>query len=265
MKKIILHISFLFLSILSFGQTQLLKDFDFEKGGYYLLGTFSESDRNSLQDSLGEFYTDNISILNQFKEEWTFTEPGKKYACGYHYSVYLCRNGIALKQISINLNCNEIVTDEGYFYFDSQKLRMFYGKLITPIEQRKSFIEISKARNYRTEILKDSNLIMTPVPNWTTHEGTFQFEYICKEGSKDCNYENSEKTLLNIQKIIHDQYPNEKFDLDDRGGSSMTMIVEVSCNKTLSDKFELFKRDTESYFGKFTPYHLGIRTYWKKK
>lgn len=40
--------------------------------------------------ALGEFYTDNISILNQFKKEWILNVPGKQYACGYNYTIYIC-------------------------------------------------------------------------------------------------------------------------------------------------------------------------------
>ena len=265
MKRLILQITFLLLVVTTFGQTQLLKAYDFDKGGYYLLGTFSESDENSLQDSLGEFYTDDISILNQFKKEWTFTEPGKKYACGYHYNIYICKDGLALESFSINLNCNEIVSDKGYFYFDSQKLRMFYGKLKKPIRKRKSFAEFKEARTYRDSILHNEKLIMSPTPNWAKYEGTFQFEYECEDGSKDCNYEYRERTLKKIEQEISKEYPNEKFEIYEMGDSLMTITVEVKCNKTLADKFALFKRDKESYFGKFKPYRLGLTTYWKTK
>ena len=91
--KIALSITFTFLSLAVLGQTKLLSDYDFEKGGYSILGTFAESDRNGLKDSIGEFYTDDISILNRFKKEWVFDKPGKKYSCGYHYTVYVCKNG----------------------------------------------------------------------------------------------------------------------------------------------------------------------------
>ncbi len=74
-----------FLSSLTFGQTQLLKKYNFDEGGYYLAGIRSESDPNSLADSLGEFYTADITLLNAMKKDWTFKKPSPQYACGYHY------------------------------------------------------------------------------------------------------------------------------------------------------------------------------------
>jgi hypothetical protein len=261
MKTILLHITFLLLTVSTFGQTQILKDYDFNKGGYYILGVFSESDKNSLRDSIGEFYTDSIPILNQFKKEWTFKKPSPKYACGYHYSVYICKDGLTLEEISINLNCNEIVSNNGYFYFDTKKLRMFYGKLKKPYRKSLDFTSLTEARDYRKKILTDSSLIMTPTPQWTKYEGTFQFDYECSKGSKDCEYDNKQKKLKEIEQEIIKAYPNENFELDEGGGSLTSIIVEVKCDKSLSDKFTLYKRDTNSYFGKWAPYRLSLTTY----
>lgn len=215
--KILQLAIFILLSNISFGQIQFFKDYDFKKGGYYLLGRSSESDRNELADSLGEWYTDDISVLNEFKEEWTFTEPGQRYACGYHYVVYLCKDGLALENFSINLNCNEIVGNKGYFYFDSSKLSKFKSKLKKPYRERKTFENINTARDYRMKILKDTNLIFTPTPSWIRFEGTFNFDYNCKEENKDC-LNNEKKVLMQLKTEIKSKYPQEDFELDERGG-----------------------------------------------
>lgn len=128
MKSLIIYFTLVFLPLACYSNTQLFKNYEFEDGGYYIISAFSESDKNGLCDLLGEFYTDSLPILNLFKEEWQFDKPGEKYAYGYHYSIYLCKNIICLKSIRINLSCNEIVSDEGYFYFNTDKLRMFTGK-----------------------------------------------------------------------------------------------------------------------------------------
>ena len=62
----------LFLLISAFGmigQTAVFKDYNFDDGGYSILGIYSESDRSSLQDSMREFYTDDITILKQFQKQ----------------------------------------------------------------------------------------------------------------------------------------------------------------------------------------------------
>ncbi|MFB9079052.1 hypothetical protein ACFFLS_09855 [Flavobacterium procerum] len=263
MKTILLQIAFLLLTVSSFAQTQLLKDYDFNKKGYYILGTFSESDENSLRDSIGEFYTDDIAVLNRFKKDWVFKKPGKKYACGYHYDILVCRQGEILESFLINLKCKEIVTDKDYFYFDSNLLRQFYGKLKKPYGENHSFTTIQEARQFRESILNDTTLIMAPRPIWAAYEGSFRFTYKCKEGTKDCLDEDG-KIFKSIEKEIKKKYPNEKFILRNVGGSWTTIELEITCNKSLSDNFYLYYRDKD-YFGEWKPFDLVLRTYWTKK
>lgn len=261
MKRIQL-ILLIFITNIAFGQTDFLGKYVFEEGGYYLLGTKSESDRNNLADSLGEWYTDDISTLNDFKSEWVFTEPGKKYACGYHYIVYLCKDGIALESFAINLNCNEIVGDKGYFYFETSKLEKFKNQLKKPIRNLKEFDNIDSARNYRNSILRDPNLIISPTPDWVRFEGSFDFDYDCNEEDKDC-LNNEENVLNKLREEIKSNYPQEDFELESRGGSSTEIYVKVKCNKSLEEKFKIYERNPE--YEKWEPYRLYLTTYWIKK
>lgn len=251
-------LSFHFLcSSVGFCQTQLLADYNFDKGGYYILGVFNESDRNGLRDSLGEFYTDSIPILNQFKQEWVFDKPGRKYACGYHYTVYVCKDGLPVEHFSINLNCNEIVSDDGYFYFDTQKLRMFMGKLKKPLVKYEKFDSIPQARARRTEILSEPKLIATFTPDWTKYEGEFNFTYTCPTGSNDC-LDNEDTLLQQLTREIQNAYPGEVFELEGAGGSNTELFVNVLCNKSLADKFRLYPLSWK----KWTPYKLYLTSYW---
>jgi hypothetical protein len=112
-----------------YAQMQVLKNYDFDKGGYSLIGMRSESDFNQLAHDLGNFYTDDIQVLNAIKKEWTFKKPGQMHSCGYHYYVYVCKNGLELESFSINLSCNILGADAGYFYFEERQLGRFKNKL----------------------------------------------------------------------------------------------------------------------------------------
>lgn len=261
MKIILFNILFFLTPFVSYEQVQVLKEHKFNEGGYYILGTFSQSDRNSLRDSLGEFYTADTTILNQLKSDWIFSIPGHKYACGYHYDVFICKNGIEIESFSINLNCNEIVTNDGYFYFDSDKLRKYFGRFDRPQKENKKFDDIIKARIYRDSILNVKKLIMTTAPSWTRFEGEFDFTYKCNNNT--C-LEKEDSLKIVIKNEIIRKYPNEAFELNDRGGSLKEIDLTISCNKSLSDKFDLFVRNKESYFGKWRPFDLSLKSYWIK-
>ena len=264
MRTIIFFQLLLLSTGISFAQkTQLLKDYDFDKGGYYLLGTFSESDRNGLRDTLGEFYTDDISVLNRFKKEWTFKKPSPFYACGYHYTISICKDGLEVERFAINLNCNMIATDKGYFYFDSQKLRMFVGKLKKAFERNDKFSSLTVARDMRTNILKREGLIMVETPDWAKYEG--EFDFICTF-PKD-----SERDRIDEEKILEEEikaaYPGETFALSVYMSSTSELWVNVKCNKTLADKFKLYPffkgEQWKAYDLPKEAYdHLRLRSYW---
>ncbi len=239
--------------------------YDFSKGGYYILGIkYMEGDRSRLADSIGEFYTNDIAILNEFKQTWVFRQPSPKYACGYHFKVRLCRNGKTLEDFNININCNEIVhnnsSGSGYYYFDNNKLRRFKGRMKQPSGVSKKFSTAQEARAYYKSIINDSLLILAPEEDWMTSEGMFAFDYKFKEGCKDCYLKDAEYLRLFKQKI-QQAYPGEPFTLAEYGGSMEEVTVQVVCNKSLYDKFTLYPIG----FYKWRAWDLGYYTYWKKK
>lgn len=260
--KYITTIALILIASASFGQTQLLEKYNFDEGGYYLIGTHSESDYNALAKDLGEFYTDDIEVLNAIKKEWTFKRPSPQYACGYHYEVTICKNGLELETLLINLNCNVIVSDDGYFYFEAKQLEMFKDCLKKPFRKQEKFVSLAEARNYRNTILKDTTLILTPTPDWTKYEGTFKFTYVCPAEDEGC-YENEKEILEKLTEEIAMNYPGEPFELSGRGGSNTQLFVEVKSNKSLADKFNLYKRNLE--YDKWESYNLFFYTFWTIK
>lgn len=260
-KKVLLPILFLLLIVSVYGQMTAFKNYNFNNGGYYIVGTFWGNQKNMLRDSLGEFYTKDIKILNLFKKNWVFKKPGHQYACGYHYNIYVCKQGQVLESFFVNLNCEEIVSEEGYFYFDPNKLRIFYGKLDKVYNKRQEFDSINEARKYRNKILKDTNLIMCETPEWTKFEGEFVFEKHFDSVSEQ-NIENEDKIIKSMDSEIRKKYPNEPFELSWTGGSLTEILVRIRCNKSLEEKFDFYFRD--KYLGKWEPYSLTLTTYWKR-
>jgi len=259
MKSTLLQITLLLLTVSTFGQTQLLKSYDFDQGGYYLLGLRSESDPNGLADSLREFYTDNVEVLNAIKKEWTFKKPSPQYACGYHYTILICKDGSEIERFSINLNCNEIATDMGYFYFETQQLRMFKDSFKKPFRKHEVFSSLTEARNYRIKINTQPSLIYTPTPIWTKYEGTFTFIYNCHKDTGDC-LNNEKEVLIQLKSEMANTYTEESFEITSSGGSSDYLFVNVKCNKSLADKWK--QSNGHVVFGNWKPYDFNFSTYW---
>ncbi len=249
-----------FLFVVPLQAAQPLERYDFDEGGYSLLGLRSEGGANLLADSIGEFYTDDVDLLNELKEEWTFSRPGAKFACGYHYVVFVCRDGRALESFDISLSCAMIVTPDGTFYFDPNKLGRFRDRLKDPSCRRTSFPTLSEAREYLDRVRGDKRLIYAPQPDWATYEGTFQFRYRCAKEEGDC-LKNEAALLKKLTEEIAEAYPDEPFELMGHGGSITDLFVQVSCNRSLRDKFKLYP-----FWGftpdKWEPYQPTLRTCW---
>ncbi|MCA6364323.1 MAG: hypothetical protein IM638_14895 [Bacteroidetes bacterium] len=147
-----------------------------------------------------------------------------------------------LKTIWINLNCNELVCDGRYFYFNSDKLRIFKGKLKKLKTVYEDFKTIEEARHKRKEILNHPKLICTPYKPWIDYEGEFWFTYTYPNPKTD--YLLGAKVFLDKLTVeLKNSYPNETFILDDMGGSLTEKFVHVYCNKSLSEKFSLYPRE----------------------
>lgn len=259
LSKYALIITFFSITTFVYAQKQLLKNVDFDKGGYCLLGITREGGPNKLTSSLGDFYTDNIELLNAIKKEWVFKKPSPMYACGYNYEVVICKNGLELASFSINLSCHVLATDDGYFYFKEEQLGMFKDKFKKPYSRRETFSSVNEARTFREKIIKKPRLIFVEIPAWIDYEGSFRFTYIHAKGFKN-TLSNKKKILNNLTHDIQIAYPDEKFELRNWMDSREKMEVEVKSNKSLSDKFQLYKKDV--HFDSWQPYTLSLETYW---
>jgi len=234
-------------------QEKLLGKYQFEKGGYAIVGLLSESDPNDLQKQVGEFYTDDIGLLNDFKKAWVFTKESPMYACGYHYLVYITHNGVIVESFHVNLNCNVIATDKGYFFFDSEKLSQFKDRLKTPIEKNHSFQSIDEGRKFITTIKKEKKLLLTFEPIWTKYEGNFLFEY--KNPDKNDSPDIVEKRIKNE---IKKRYSHESFSLTRQSWSTGGQYMfEIKCNKSLFDSFMPYKKKEWNF------YKANLTTYWR--
>jgi len=235
-------------------QKKLFGKYNFDEGGYAIVGLFSESDPNELRREMGEFYSDDINILNEFKKTWVFSKESPMYACGYHYNIELVHKGVVLESFSINLNCNVIATDYGYFFFDNNKLAQFKSRVSKLKKKQHSFSSITEGKNFIAEIKKDKNLLFVYQPIWTQFEGRFTFTYQNPDKKDD---DKVVKKRLNAQ--IKKIYPKEEFILDQvMWGTGGEYEFDITCNKSLFNKFTVYPKK-ESW----NPFPLQLYSYWK--
>ena len=259
-----LFLASLFLFILStssFGQEPyaLLGGYNFDEGGYYLLGMRSSPERNKIADSLGEWFIDDIATLNKIKKEWVFATTGEMYACGYHYRIYLCKDGKKVNEFSVNLYCKEMLCKDGYYFFDPALITSLNGSFKHPkkIDVKPSSLE--SARAMHDSLSRHEGLLWIDQPDWVRFEGSFKIKGPCPDQINDCfeDWEIAEKLVI---AEIQTRYPGEEMDLQQYCMGDV-ICAYVHCNKSLADKFDMEEYENLGGWGE---YILRLRAYLKE-
>ncbi len=218
------------------GQAAPFEKYHFEDGGYTFLGIFSHHDDHPLQKKMGEFYTDDVSVLNAIKKDWVFKKPQYMHACGYHYDIILLKNGKEVDSFAINLECNELVTSNGSVYFDLKKLEAFSSRFKHLKKETREFPTAPDARRFLNDVSNTPEFAYAWPPNWLSYEGKFQFQAKCPANlGEDCWMSNiSDKLISRLHSEITKKYPGELFELKTSGGMTGGIaFVEVRCDKSL--------------------------------
>ncbi len=239
--------------------------FNFDDGGYTLVGIFAHHSDHPVQKKIGQFFVRDIKVLKDIQRTWSFPREQRMYTCGYHYNILLLKDGVRLEGLSINLECDEIVTAQGSRYFDSSHLIDLKSRVEPLKVMEKEFGSIEDARRYWNSLSDDPNFVFATEPKWVRYDGRFRFRTKCPPNNRDCYYFGKDSEVLaEVSRKIRDAYPNEPFELKTSGGSSEGEVYfEITCGSALADKFDIFDRWNRKLFGKFEVFPLYLRSYWK--
>lgn len=262
MKKIIPFVVLFILSSCSnLSSNKIFDDYEFEESEMAVLAIFwgGGEDDNGITKNFGEFYIDDISVLNELKSNWIFDKQGFSHACGYHYNIEVVENKKSKETLLINFNCNDISTKDGHYYFDEEYFDILKNKVKPLFSETKKFSNIDKARDYVIKIQNDKDLLLIyeKEPEWLTFEGNFSFIYI------DSSEPAHEDVLSKVREFLQSKYSNYKFKLDIGGyATGGEYFIKVICNKTLYDSFDFDKFEP---WGKWVQENLTLTSYWKRK
>jgi len=257
-------LSLLLTSVLS-GGVRVFDDFDFNQGGFVLMGIkSSESSRNELSDSLGDFYTDEIKVLQKFKKEWVFRKPGKNYACGYHYHIFLVQRGNIVLTMRINLDCEILAIGDSFYHFKPNKLKKFMGKLEIPQPSDTTFSTLENAREYRHKIMGDPMLIMTSQPDWIKYEGYFHIEIILIQPTDETQNRGPLDPVANFEEVFRSAFPDEPLEIQVSSRSLTETTLRIICNESLIRKFLYNNNDSEPSTVEWHPFkYFHLKAFWK--
>ncbi len=248
----------------SHGRVHPFGGFDFKSGGYALVGEYQPEFSGALADKLGDFYTDDIALLERIGREWVTDGPAPFYACGADYSLYLLKAGKIVEHYSLNLQqgCNTIVFGQPSrhsYYFDPGKLAALAGKFKKPVIERKTFPTLEAGRAYFGTLAQRENFLMALEPDWVRYDGELHFVVACSPAElTDAGDERCERR---VEREIRKRYPGEKFDLYPAAtmiGLERSITFQMKCSKALRDAFNLYKMDRA-----WQDYAPDLLVFWK--
>lgn len=268
MNKLFILILAYFLCGRCCAQTFIFYDYQFTKGEYLLFAAIiSEDSSETLNRS---FYIDDSLILTEMKIDFQLNEiePLSSTKRDWSYGLYIFKNKTSeMSNFEIGLNDKYIMPQytDIFYRLDPEQIFKYKSSFKYLTERKFKYNSLQDGRlNYNSNIKNDS-LVYTTTPSWVNFEGSFSFDYNCKNG--DCPYKEQYYVQENLEKLIKETYPNESFKLRSFGGSvalgesgTFSYSYTVSCNKTLADKFKLYPI-TEKY-ANYSSFELT--TYWKE-
>ena len=240
------------------GNIRLLDKYNFEEGGYAVLGIIQGG--HPKERSVGNFYTDDIDLLNELKKTWVTGKPVSSCLCASQYEIYIVKNGKVHQSFGVILeeSIESVIIDWKSYYFDPENLSRYRDRFKELDIKEHQFETLQAARQFLKELSPDPNLLLYWEPPWAEYDGTFFFYLPCGRAEDD-------KCLENLRLQISEKYPNRKFELHCWGRSHNrtdpskdSIGVNVWCEKLLYSEFDLYPN-----FSEWDPFPLNLKMYYK--
>ncbi|MFI5220348.1 MAG: hypothetical protein ACHQNT_12760 [Bacteroidia bacterium] len=222
-------------------QKSILRNVDFDKGDWRLFGMSYENEKNTLQDSLGNFFTNDMQVLKKMQSMWKLKKHNGMYACGYHYKFLFIKNDSTQFDWMLNLDCNEICGEYGCFEFSNDMLRAFY-KDLKKIPQTKYLTHsLDTARKLFTKLKSiDTVLTFSDESNyWIKFPGFVKVTVI------DSIIDNYVKIDGAVKAKIKEDYPNEVFEIKKGSSTHPPKAADIYeyyiyCSESMGQSFKTY-------------------------
>lgn len=187
-----------FLFILSYGQTEIFRDYDFGEGKFSLVflnvellkeDEIAVGDSNEIKaptkpiisiDRRKHYILENKQDLNDIKDSWKGTRVDYMYMCWYDYFIYLLKDGEVISEMRANFECKELLVDGVPYEFDSTLITSVIPKGERLYKIELEFDSIKEGRRFYNQTVTNPELLMRNYhrPAWVDYDGQFRVEYL---------------------------------------------------------------------------------------
>jgi hypothetical protein len=195
------------------------------------------------------FIIDNLHDLYELKETWTFKKEGEAPTDRSAFKVYFTKNKVIKNSWLIFPESKGIVTDQGYYLFDTVLLAILHAK--SPLVYRVRRDTVSNKNDFlrfNDSVKADPSFLFLLEPD-LSYEGSFKVTI--KPGSK-LSPENASERIINRCNKIKPKTAFNVFLEDNK-------TYFVQCNQSLFEQFG----DPGMEKSNWTPAVYIIKSYWR--
>ena len=222
MKNTCLTIFLSITSFICFGQTEVLKKMNFDNGSWKIFGIANSNSKNTLQDSLGDFFVKNIDVLKQIQKTWMLKKDSTRMH-NFQYELRFVQNDTNVYSVQISLDEKKFTGREGCYVFPDNMLRQFSSKLkhITKTEYKVNGLE-----NVR-KLCKQLKQIDTVYFSSYGSEFYLNFDGEMKISVRDSIVKNGTKLYSAVYSKIKKDHPKQSFVLKPGNVSHATGATDI--------------------------------------
>jgi hypothetical protein len=235
---------------------KLFKPYKFDSSDAIIGIGFSDS--ASTRYGKLNFIIDNPNDLSELKKSWVLKKSALPVSGQGVFIVYYLSNKVIKKRWNIFPESESIVTDEGFYLFDTSMLSTLHSKSPLVYSIRKDTIR-SKGDflRFNDSVKANAAFLFLNEPDMV-YEGSF--DVTIKAGSGFSPEETGERII----KICNKIKPKTAFKVylkeDDRASDAKHKTYLVRCDQSLFEHFS----DPAMEKGSWTPATYVIQSYWRE-
>jgi hypothetical protein len=235
---------------------KLFKPYKFDSSDAIIGIGFSDS--ASTRYSKFNFIIDNPNDLSELKKSWVLKKSALPVSGQGVFIVYYISNKVVKKRWNIFPESESIVTDEGFYSFDTSMLSTLHSKKPLVYNIRKDTIKGKDDFLRFNDSVKANAAFLFLIEPGMLYEGSF--DVTVKAGSEFSPQDVGEKIIKICDKIKPKSAFNVYLKEEDNASDANHKTFLVKCNKSLFEQFSYAGMEK----GDWTPATFVIQSYWRE-
>ncbi len=109
---------------------EIFDNYNFDSGEYKLYSCLDEGTPTEFVSKTGDFIITDTKTLKEIKNNWKLHLTNDRCACGTNYSLYLMKADTCVDLLQINMECEFLMCNKGYFFFPKNLLTIHENSLV---------------------------------------------------------------------------------------------------------------------------------------